>query len=197
LLIATVLTALFMILTSNIHPFLAPEKPPQKGLMVIEGWIHDTALDEAIARFQEGDYSKIACTGVPFEIGSYLFDFKSHPEMTAMRLIKQGIDPEKIIISVGDDVKKDRTYMAATALKKSLRDQNIAETDLHLITTGPHGRRSLILFKKALGPQYTIGVTCLPPPSYDPADWYTCSEGVRYVINELLAYGYAKLFFHP
>ena len=197
LLITTLFCLIFAGVAHNLYAFLAPEQAPHKGLMVVEGWIYDDALDEAISQFRSGDYSKIVCTGVLIETGSYLQPFKSYPEMTALRLQKKGVEPEKIIITVADDAKKDRTYLAAVALRKALASHNIEETDLHLFTVGPHGRRSRILFQKALGPDYNIGITCLAPASYEPKGWYTCSEGVRGVINELIAYSYAKLFFHP
>jgi uncharacterized SAM-binding protein YcdF (DUF218 family) len=197
LLIATLLIALFAGFVSSLYPFLAPEKSPNKGLMVVEGWIHDFALDEAIILFKTGDYSKIVCTGVQIETGSYIQQFESYPEMTAARLLKMGIPPEKIIVTVADVAKKDRTYLSAVALREAVITYNIEETNLHLITTGPHGRRSRMLFQKALGKQYDIGITCLDPAAYEPENWYTCSEGVRGVISELLAYGYAKMFFHP
>lgn len=117
--------------------------------------------------------------------------------MTTARLKKMGVPPEKIITTTADDVKKDRTFQAATALREAFITHNMTETNLHLITTGPHGRRSLMLFKKALGENYNIGITCLAPASYDPESWHTCSAGVRTVISEYLAYVYAKLFFHP
>ena len=197
LLITTLFCLIFVGATRNLYPFLAPEQSPHKGIMVIEGWIHDTALDEAISQFGSGDYSKIVCTGTLIETGSYLQPFKSYPEMTALRLQKRGIDPEKIMVTVADDAKKDRTYLSAVALRATLITHNVNETDLHLITVGPHGRRSRLLFQNALGPNYNIGITCLAPASYEPEEWYTGSEGVRGVINELIAYSYAKLFFHP
>lgn len=197
LLIAITFLALCFAAVKNLYGFLAPEKQPHKGLMIIEGWIHDFALDEAITIFKLGDYEKIVCTGVPIDTGSYIQQFKSYPEMTAQRLRKLGIPEEKIVITVADDQKKDRTYLAAVALREAFIAYNLEETDLHLITIGPHGRRSLMLYKKALGPEYNIGVTCLEPASYDAETWYTGSEGVRFVIGETLAYLYAKIFFHP
>ena len=197
LLIAMLSIGLLSASTSGLYQFLAPEKPPHKGLMVVEGWIHDIALNEAITIYRAGNYSKIACTGVPLETGSFLLQYKSYPEMTAARLRKLGIPEEQIIIAVADETKKDRTYLAAVALRKTLKAHNQKETNLHLITTGPHGRRSRMLFKKALGKNYTIGITCLDASTYDPENWYTCSEGVRNVIGESIAYTYAKFFFHP
>jgi len=180
-----------------LYPFLAPEKPPQQGLMVVEGWIHDFALDEAVLLYKTGDYSKIICTGVPIETGSYIQQFKSYPEMTANRLRQLGIPEKEIIVTVADETKKDRTYLAAVALRQSFMTYNIQETNIHLVTVGAHGRRSQMLFKKALGPDYAIGVTSLEDYTYDEENWYTCSEGVRSVLGEFIAYIYAALFFHP
>lgn len=196
--LTTILLAAVLIgLGMNLYPFLAPDKPPHEGLMVVEGWIHDFALDEAVTRYRAGNYSKIVCTGVPIETGSYIQQYKSYPEMTAARLRKMGIPENEIIVAIADETKKDRTYVAAVALREAFMAYNIKETTLHLITTGPHGRRSRMLFKKALGPDYAIGVTCLDEISYDPERWYTCSEGARSVLSELIAYTYAKLFFYP
>lgn len=197
LLIAISILVLCFAFLVNLYPFLAPEKPPHKGLMVVEGWIHDFALDEAVILYRAGDYEKIVCTGVPIETGSYIQQFKSYPEMTADRLRKMGIPEDQIVIAVADVAKKDRTYMAAVALREAFIAYNLEERNLHLVTVGPHGRRSRMLFQKALGKNYHIGITCLEPATYDKEDWYKSSEGVRMVISETLAYTYAKLLFHP
>ncbi|MEN8254069.1 MAG: ElyC/SanA/YdcF family protein [Verrucomicrobiota bacterium] len=197
LLVLILIVAAFIGLMANLYPFLAPDKPPHKGLFVIEGWIHDFALDEAARMYESGNYSQIVCTGVPIETGSYIQTFKSYPEMTAARLRKFGIDPSEIVMAISEDNRKDRTYAAAVALREAFIAYNMGETNLHLVTTGPHGRRSRMLFQKALGPDYAIGVTCLEESSYDAEDWYKCSEGVRSVIGEFIAYTYARLFFYP
>jgi hypothetical protein len=197
LLIAVILAGTLILLSTNLYAFLAPEAEPHHGLMVVEGWIHDFALDEAVTIYRNGDYSMIVCTGVPIETGSYIQEYRSYPEMTAARLRKMGVDPSEIVVAVADYEKKDRTYLSAVALRQAFITYNIEDTDLHLITTGPHGRRSRMLFQKALGPDYSIGITCLEEASYNADDWYTSSEGVRSVLSELIAYTYAKLFFHP
>ncbi len=166
--------------------------------MVVEGWIHDFALDEAVTLYRTGTYSKIVCTGVPIETGSYIQQYKSYPEMTAARLIKMGIPENEIITAIGDNAKKDRTYLSAVALREAFMAYNLGgETNIHLVTTGPHGRRSRLLFQQALGEEYNIGVTCLEDAGYDSERWYTYSQGVRKVIGEFIAYTYAKFFFHP
>ncbi len=197
LLVLIVIVAAFIGLMANLYPFLAPDKPPHKDLMVIEGWIHDFALDEAVRMYKSGNYSKIICTGVPIETGSYIQAFKSYPEMTTARLVEMGIDPADIITAISEETNKDRTYVAATALRQYIMAYNIGETNVHLITTGPHGRRSCLLFQKALGDDYHVGVTCLDDFGYEPDRWYAYSEGVRKVLGEFIAYTYAKFFFYP
>ena len=196
-LVAILIYGLFYGFITNLYGFLAPEKPPQKGLMVIEGWIHDFALDEALVLFKNGNYSKIVCTGPQIETGSYIQNFESYPEMTAARLKKMGLDPARIVVTIADDATKDRTYMSAVALREAIIAYNLEEKNIHLVTVGAHGRRSLMLFNKALGEDYSIGVTSLDPSSYDPEEWCYCSEGVREVLGECLAYLYAKFLFHP
>lgn len=188
---------LFVGFITNTYPFLTPQQTPHKGIMVIEGWIHDFALDEAVTLYRAGDYSNIVCTGVPIETGSYIQEFKSYSEMTAERLKKMGIPETEIITAIGDDIKRDRTYASAVALREAYMAYNIGSTNIHLVTVGPHGRRSRMLFQKALGEDYNIGITCLEPRNYNEESWATCSEGVRSVISECIAYTYAKFFFHP
>ena len=67
----------------------------------------------------------------------------------------------------------------------------------HLITEGAHGRRSRLLFQRALGSGVTVGVTSVPSSAYDPEHWWKFSAGVREVVGELLAYGYARFLFRP
>ena len=191
------LAAVAVALLAGLYPFLAPDAPPRRGIMVVEGWIGDEALAAAVAAYRAGDYSRIACTGVPIETGSYLLPFHSYSEMTADRLRALGVADDEMIVATGKLARKDRTYLSALALRDALRERNIAETDIHLVTEGPHGRRSRLLFKKALGKRYRVGITCLPDPGYDPAHWYAYSQGVRKVIGELIAYAYAKFLFHP
>ena len=64
-----------------------------------------------------------------------------------------------------------------------------------VLSVGPHSRRSRLLFQKAFGDSATIGVIAAPPQGYDSRRWWIYSEGVRTVISEAIAYGYARLIF--
>ena len=196
-LIAILLVAALYASFRNVYGFLAINQPPHEGVLVVEGWIHDFALDEAAALYRTGNYSHIICTGTPIETGSYIQSFKSYPEMTYARLVKLGIDPANISTAISDEWKKDRTHAAATALREHLMAHNIEDLKLHLVTVGAHSRRSQFLFQKALGSEYIVGVSSLEDMSYSPKDWHKCSQGVRSTLSELIAYIYARFFFHP
>jgi len=181
----------------GLHPFLAQNIPPHNGLLVIEGWLPDYALDDALSIYHNGHYEKIICTGIPIETGDALLEWNSYAQMTTARLIKAGINPENILTAIGENVQHDRTYASALAMKKLLKTAGITQTNIHLISMGAHGRRSRLLFSKALGTDYRVGVTSLKDETYDETHWWTSSNGVRDVIPELVAWIYAKFFFNP
>ena len=40
-------------------------------------------------------------------------------------------------------------------------------------------------------------MVAIPANDFDERHWWRSSQGVRIVIGEVLAYGYARLLFHP
>ena len=185
------LISLFLI--SQLYPFLSTTKPPHRGWLTIEGWIDDHSLKQAVEIYHAGSYYGILCTGGPLETGSYLSPYRTYPEMTAARLQHLGIPHASVRPIIAPHAQRDRTYSAALALQKHLDQHALPNQPIHLITIGPHARRSHLLFRRALGPNTPIGVTALPDPDYPPNRWYTYSKGVRNVLSEAIAYLYAKI----
>lgn len=181
----------------NIHPFLAANSPPKNGLLVIEGWLPDYAINQALEIYRTGNYETIVTTGVQIETGSFLIKWKSYSEMTTERLIGMKVAPSDIITVVGYELQRDRTYASAMAMKEQLIADGISQTNIHVVSLGPHGRRSQLLFRKALGRNYSVGITSLEDQSYEAKRWWTSSNGFRTVVSELIAYLYAKIFFRP
>jgi len=66
-----------------------------------------------------------------------------------------------------------------------------------LVSMGPHARRSRLLFAKAFSPEVRVGIISLEERDFDPAHWWTSSQGFRTVVDELIAYSYARLLFRP
>lgn len=180
----------------NLHSFLAISKPVNCEIMAIEGWLPDYALEKVIHEFKTNNYRLLVVTGGPIEQGHYLIKYKSYAEIGAATLKKLGFD-EKLVLAVpAPSVERDRTYASAKALKKWLISSGLQIRCINLYSLGAHSRRSWLLFEKALGYNVTVGVVSIDDLSYDPRYWWKCSDGVRDVIDETIAYLYARFFFY-
>jgi uncharacterized SAM-binding protein YcdF (DUF218 family) len=193
-----IIIAVFAVMTSlifmHIHEFLAMNSPLQQAdVLVVEGWIPDYAIKQAATEYQEKPYSQIITTGVPLEKGSYLLEYKNHAELAAFTLKKIGLEPEKIVAVSSQEVKKDRTYASAIALRQWLEKSNSPIATINLFTHDTHARRSWLIFQKALAPKIKVGIISSTPQNYDPNKWWIYSAGVRSIINEIVAYVYAAV----
>lgn len=197
ILLALVGALLLTVIVRSLHPFLAANSPISDGLLVVEGWVPDYALAAAIQELKRNHYPKIYVTGGPIEYGMYLTAYKTYAELGSATLQKLGLDTNVVEAVPAPKVRQDRTYNGALALKLWWQAHGIKPERIHLISEGPHCRRSRLLFQKAMGENVYIGVTSVPSTEYDEAHWWRYSAGVRNVIGECLAYFYARLLFHP
>jgi hypothetical protein len=181
----------------EIHPFLAVNEPLPGGYLVVEGWAPDYALQQAMAEFNRNHYQKLMTTGGPLLWGAPLSQYKTYAEGAAATLVKLGLNTNSVQAVPSKLVIQDRTYAAAISLRNWFRAHDLTGTKIHLMTEGPHARRSRLLFRKALGKEVAVGITAIPPRDYDPQHWWRSSAGARTVIGESIAYAYARLFFHP
>jgi hypothetical protein len=188
---------LVVIAIRGAYSFLAITKPVAGGVLVVEGWLPDYALEETIVEFRRGHFRMLYVTGGPVENGAPLAGYKSLAELCAATLVELGMDTNAVQAVPAAKIRRDRTYASAIALKNWMHRQGIGETNLNIVTIGPHARRSRLLFREALGPGYRVGVIAFPDRSYDPNQWWETSAGVRAVTGEMIAYGYARLFFTP
>lgn len=185
---------IIVISTVNLHNFLAVSQPVKEAeILVVEGWLPDYAIKEAIGEFNSGKYQMVITTGLPLSKGYYLAEYKNFAQLAAATMVKLGFDPNKLVAVPGPEVMKDRTYASAIALREWLEAAKNPVKAINLYTFGPHARRSWLLFKKALAPEITVGVIAVAPQDYDPQQWWGSSEGVRTVIGETIAYIYARL----
>jgi hypothetical protein len=179
----------------NIHSFLAVTKPLPAGILVIEGWAPDSAMQLAIGEFRRHHYDKVYVTGGPVQLGSFLTPYNNFADLGAADMLKFGLTTNEVQAVPAPYVGQDRTYTSAVCLAKWLRQHQVAVSSVHLMTQGVHARRSWLLYRKAFGKGVTVGVTALPDDDYDPVHWWRTSAGVRSVIGESLAYGYARFLF--
>jgi hypothetical protein len=181
----------------NIHGFLASEYPVRGEVLVIEGWIPDYAISEAVSEFEGNGYRLLIAVGGPITLGSHVSGFKSYAELAYARLKALGIDEGLIVVLETEDIARDRTYQSARAVKQWTSSNLAGLWGLDVSTLGAHARRSRLLYRKAFGNGVAVGVIAARDQGYDSSAWWRTSSGVRTVVGEFIAYGYAALLFRP
>lgn len=177
---------------THIHPFLAVTLPVKADVLVVEGWLTDYALKQALTEFKSGSYRQLVTTGVPLSTGSYLSEYGNFAELSAATLQALGLPKDKTVVVPAPDVVKDRTYASATALHQWIVNSNLRTEAINLFTFDVHARRSWLIFKQVLAPKIKTGVIAVTSQDYEPSQWWSSSEGVRRVISETIAYVYTR-----
>jgi hypothetical protein len=195
---AFVITALGLWVFFNLHRFLAPTKPvADASILVIDTWLSDYELKGAVKNFKAGKYTHVLVPGGQMDHGVFFQGMGSKGELTAILLIYKGMPYDKITPLLVKSVKKDRTYQSALTVKAWLARHKLSDARINVYTSGTHARRSWLLYRKAFGNDWQVGIIGAPPADYDAKEWWKTSNGFRTVIDEAIAYLYARLFFHP
>jgi hypothetical protein len=191
------LILLAVVAALEINPFLSITDERPGGVLVVEGWAPDYALRAAIAEFSRNHYEKLYVTGGPIDQGAPLSEYGTYAELGTATLLKMGLSTNLVQAVPAPWVRQDRTYTSAVCLRSWWREHASSPTKVNLITVGAHARRSRLLFEKALGKGVAVGVIAVQDNEFDMAHWWRSSAGVRTVLSEALAYGYARFLFYP
>lgn len=182
----------------GIHPFLALTHPVNADVLVVEGWVHKYAIQSAIAEYKAGHYKRVFTTGGPVTgNGGYVNDYQTAASVGADLLKKEGLPPAVLQMVPTHVIGRDRTYSSAVALRDWLRKHDLQVRSLNILTEGAHARRTRLLFEEALGIEVQVGVISVPSPDFDATHWWFYSEGVEEIVQEGLAYLYARVLFYP
>ena len=175
---------------ATLYPFLARQAPVPAETLVVEGWVSDDLLAQAAGWAESNGVKRIVATGGPIELGSYLASFRTYAEMTRARMEALGLGAKFELAAVpAEKVRRGRTRESARALKAA----GAAAGAFNVASEGPHARRSWRAFRDEFAGQAEVGSVALTPVAYGGEDWWTCSEGVRAVISEAIAYAYDVL----
>ena len=179
------------------YSFLASNHPLSSEILVVEGWEPRYAMDQAVAEFNRGRYRTLFVTGGAIEEGSLLSEYKTYANLGGTVLQKSGFPGANLQIVPAPQVKKDRTFQSALALKDWMTANGGIPPTLNVVSLGTHSRRTHLLFEKAFGNQSRVGIIAVENRDFDPASWWHYSQGVRSVVDETVAYLYALLWFKP
>ncbi|MHC5610746.1 MAG: YdcF family protein [Nostoc sp.] len=192
--IALIAYLIFFAIT-HVHSFLAVTYPIKSAkVLVVEGWLPDYAIEEALTEFKNGSYRQIISTGGILGKGSYLSAYKNFAEVSAATFIKLGLEAEKVVAVPTPFVVKDRSYASAAEFHRWLSNSNLQIESINLFSLDVHTRRSWLIFKKLLNPDIKVGIIAAKTQDYDPEKWWDSSQGVRTIVDEGIAYIYARFF---
>jgi len=182
-----------LLLARQAGDFLAVSDPAGGEYLVVEGWMPDYTYQAAAQLWKTGRYRRvIAVRVVPDDAAA---DSGATEYAAIGSLVRAGIPRESIVEATGAGIHVDRTFHSAMNVRHWVEAGNITAASLDVLTLGPHARRSRLLFRKALGEGFEVGVIAVADRRFDSAHWWRTSEGVRSVLGEFIAYLYARVFF--
>jgi hypothetical protein len=179
----------------RVHGFLAMEKPLPGEVLVVEGWIPDYALREALAEFRSHPYRLLITTGGPLPQGTVFSEYGNYARYAAHILGEWGLPGDSLRVVPTPEAGRDRTFQEAVALREWFIADGNRYASLDLFSFSTHARRSRMLYGMAFGKAMPMGVYAARDIGYDPAAWWRTSNGVRRITDETVAYLYAKLCF--
>jgi len=194
---------LFMVMAGfiflkTIVPFLSVEKTIDSDVMIVEGYVAEYSYEHIISTFNKKNYRLLITSGTSYEQGFIISGFKTSADLIGQTLIFMGFDSTKLaIVPLSPEIQRDRTYNAALVVKKYLLEKHPEVKKVNVISQSVHARRSLRLFRQAMGDEIEVGNIVIPSDFFDKDDWYKTSRGFRTVTNEAIAYFYVLFFFHP
>lgn len=178
-----------------VHPFLAVNAPVGGEALVVEGWIPDYALRQALAEFRSRPYARVITTGGPVPEGLSMSSHGNYARLASASLQAFGLSADSISEVPSPGVRVDRTYAEGVALAAWLRGQGRNYRSLDVYSFSAHARRSRLLYRRALGGTVRVGVFAPADREYDSRRWWRSSSGVRRLTDEWIAYLYARLLF--
>ncbi len=158
-------------------------------MLVVEGWIPDFALEEAIDEFKRGNYKYLVTVGG--QDTSLSSKKSSVAENSAAKIRELGFDEQNLISVPGPSTKRHHTLKAALAFQTWLQDSKLPIKGVNVITIDLHARKSYTLYKRTLGNDMDVGVISVKTRGYDPNFWWLTPKAVCWVFRFFAGYLYA------
>lgn len=183
------------------YGFLAPNEAAQAEpegvptVLVVEGWLDESELSQALAAYRRGGYGIVVTTGGPIESWLEFRAWRSYPERAAAYLRSNGV--ENVAAAVAPASAQDRTFLSAVVFREWARQSGVRLERVDVYSAGVHARRSRLVYRMALGTGVHVGILAARPKDYDPDQWWRTSAGAKAVIGEALGLLWTKCCFWP
>ena len=105
--------------------------------------------------------------------------------------------PERAFVDIRPRIARDAETRTIGVTYEIAEGPRVYVDRINIAGNGPHSRRTRLLYEKALGPGFQIGIFNVEERGFDPKGWWKTSQGFRTVVDETIAYAYARFFFSP
>jgi len=194
--IVLVLTITIAIGFSQLAYFLAPHKPVQGQYLVVEGWIGEHALLEAMTIFEQGQYQLLITTGGPDNRDIHP-EFASFADKAAAFLLSQGFKASQLQSIPAPDSAQNRTFLSAVIVRTWLTEHDLMPSSFDIFSADVHARRTHQLYQMAFYDMTDIGIIPAKTDRYQISTWWQSSEGIKAVLTEFIGVVYTFCCFEP
>jgi hypothetical protein len=176
---------------TNVHHFLAVNRPVGGEVLVVEAWIDDPATLEGAAKtILGGRYRTVVCVAVD-ESAAGGITHADDASQVVTKLVDLGVPPHLLHALRVEHADLDRTYSSALAVRTWLQRERIRAPSLDVFTIGVHARKSWLLYRQAFEPQTKVGIISGPHSQYPSNRWWLSGRGVYLVARNTVGYVYA------
>jgi hypothetical protein len=165
--------------------------------LVVEGWLDDDALDDAIAVVARGRYERVVTSGGPIESWREGPAWPDYAERAADYLRRHGVSRVPVTAAPAPKSAQDRSFLSAVVVRDWLRRQGGGVDAIDLFSAGVHARRSRLVYRLAFGPDVEVGVFAARPRRYPLERWWATSDGAKSVLDEAIGLAWTSCCFWP
>ncbi len=194
--ITLVLLSNSVFILKNLAHYLAQQQSIKSPILIVEGWISERALQEAIKHYKTANYKIIITTGGPIKTRNST-KHKTYADLAAAYLRNNSLNNSNIKSLPTPESAQNRSFLSAVIVRDWLQKQNIKTKQINLYSQGVHARRTKALYQMAFGNQYRIGINAAKTTEYKLDSWWKSSTGAKTVITETIGLAWVKCCFYP
>ena len=165
--------------------------------LIVEGWLNDTELAQAVAVFKRGHYERVLTSGGPIEPWIDVGNWRNFALRAAAYLRANGVTEVPVIAVPAAATKTERSYVSALMVREWAQREGLALTAVDVYSVGVHTRRSRTIYRMALGDGVEVGAMAARPGDYDDARWWASSTGAKATLNEVISIAWTACCFWP
>ena len=189
-LLALAISLVVIVFLVTVQRFLAVTEPLGHGVLVVEGWIPDSSFTDALEVFDRGAYTNLVIVGGSSQ---RLNVAQLEHRVSDKENSGAAITSSRSVVFLPVSAARNRTYATALTFRSWANGSGTPVHAVDVFTKGVHARKSWILFRKALGDRYQVGIISGPEHSFDPNRWFISRRGLWIVSRNLAGYAYFRV----